>query len=156
MLVSAPWPGNVRQLRNLIESMVVLAPGAEIRAGDIPRDVLEGAGRLLPVRMQPGAGRSEGQEVEFILRSLMELKLQVEELRRRLDGQERAPARMVELTPRAEIGEISVTPHRRAGAGGRRLPARHDNGGGGEGGYRRCAQGVPGKSPTGGGALGDR
>ena len=37
-LVNAPWPGNVRQLRNLIESMVVLAPGAEIRAADIPAD----------------------------------------------------------------------------------------------------------------------
>ena len=43
-LVSAPWPGNVRQLRNLIESMVVLAPGAEIRASDIPADILEGPG----------------------------------------------------------------------------------------------------------------
>ena len=41
-LVSAPWPGNVRQLRNLIESMVVLAPGAEIRASDIPADILDG------------------------------------------------------------------------------------------------------------------
>ena len=53
-LVEAPWPGNVRQLRNLIESMVVLAPGSEIRAADIPPDVLEGAGRLLPVRIGPG------------------------------------------------------------------------------------------------------
>ena len=43
-LVEAPWPGNVRQLRNLIESMVVLAPGTEIRASDIPHDVLEGPG----------------------------------------------------------------------------------------------------------------
>ena len=42
-LVEAPWPGNVRQLRNLIESMVVLAPGTEIRASDIPSDILEGA-----------------------------------------------------------------------------------------------------------------
>src|SRR5690349_779443 len=47
-LVSAPWPGNVRQLRNLIESMVVLAPGTEIRASDIPADVLEGPGTFLP------------------------------------------------------------------------------------------------------------
>jgi DNA-binding NtrC family response regulator len=38
MLVDAHWPGNVRQLRNLIESMVVLAPGGEIRASDIPND----------------------------------------------------------------------------------------------------------------------
>jgi len=109
VLVGAPWPGNIRQLRNLIESMVVLAPGAEIRASDIPRDVLEGPGSLLPARINHSAGVG-GQEFEFLLRSLMELKLQVEELRRRLDGQERAPARMIELTPRPEIGEISVTP----------------------------------------------
>src|ERR687894_1370582 len=75
-LVSAPWPGNVRQLRNLIESMVVLAPGAEIRAADIPPDVLEGAGTLLPMRLPAagqqggGPGMQMGQEVEFILRSL--------------------------------------------------------------------------------------
>jgi DNA-binding NtrC family response regulator len=110
VLVNAPWPGNIRQLRNLIESMVVLAPGAEIRASDIPRDILEGPGSLLPARINSGAGIGGGQEFEFFLRSLMELKLQVEELRRRVDGQERVPARMIEVTPRAEIGEISVTP----------------------------------------------
>jgi DNA-binding NtrC family response regulator len=85
-LVEAPWPGNVRQLRNLIESMVVLAPGSEIRASDIPDDVFEGPA-LLPVRVshlppdiQPG-----NREFEFILRSLMDLRYQVEELKRRVD-----------------------------------------------------------------------
>jgi DNA-binding NtrC family response regulator len=70
---------------------VVLAPGAEIRAADIPLDILEGPGTLLPVRIGslvreggPGAGPG-GHELEFILRSLLDLKLQVEELRRRLD-----------------------------------------------------------------------
>jgi DNA-binding NtrC family response regulator len=88
-LVNAPWPGNVRQLRNLIESMVVLAPGTEIRASDIPADVLEGPGTLLPMRLtQAGlrGGEAGGQqEFEFILRSLVDLRLQIEELRRRLD-----------------------------------------------------------------------
>jgi DNA-binding NtrC family response regulator len=84
LLLEAPWPGNVRQLRNLIESMVVLAPGREVRASDIPPDVLEGAGRLLPVRMaQTGPGGS--RELEFILRNIMDLRIQLEELRRRLD-----------------------------------------------------------------------
>src|SRR5918992_85763 len=83
-LVNAHWPGNVRQLRNLIESMVVLAPGAEIRASDIPGDVLEGAGTLLPVRVAREQPTGAGHELEFILRSLVELKLQVEDLRRRL------------------------------------------------------------------------
>jgi len=82
-LVSAPWPGNVRQLRNLIESMVVLAPGTEIRASDIPADILEGPGTLLPVRAPQREVPS--QELEFILRSLVDLRRQIEELRRRLD-----------------------------------------------------------------------
>src|SRR5215207_2748138 len=65
-LVSAQWPGNVRQLRNLIESMVVLAPGAEIRASDIPADILEGP-TLLPVRLgtqlrETGGGGVGGHE----------------------------------------------------------------------------------------------
>src|ERR671910_1430731 len=91
-LVSAHWPGNVRQLRNLIESMVVLAPGAEIRASDIPQDVLEGPATtsgLLPVRFGSagqGSGAAAGPELEFILRSLVDLRLQIEEGRRRIDA----------------------------------------------------------------------
>jgi DNA-binding NtrC family response regulator len=110
-LVSAPWPGNVRQLRNLIESMVVLAPGTEIRASDIPPDVLEGPGTLLPVRLpqalqgQGGAGIG-GQELEFILRSLVELKIQVEELRRRIDDH---PQR-VQVIELGDHGTVDVLP----------------------------------------------
>src|SRR6266513_2877546 len=93
ILVDAEWPGNIRQLRNLIESMVVLAPEGEIRASDIPKDIRE-HGSVLPMRLlgpgrdvggTGGAGGVGGQELEFIFRSLVELKLQVEELRRRLE-----------------------------------------------------------------------
>jgi DNA-binding NtrC family response regulator len=96
LLVEYPWPGNVRELRNLIESMVVLAPGREVRQEDLPRHVREGGelagARLLPVAVGPvmrDGERAQGRELEFIVRSLLELKLQVEELRRRLD-EERA------------------------------------------------------------------
>jgi DNA-binding NtrC family response regulator len=94
LLVDYQWPGNVRELRNLLESMVVLAPDREIGADDIPRQIREGGvARFLPVRIGPvvrEAGAAEGREFEFIVRSLVELKLQVEELRRRLD-EERVP-----------------------------------------------------------------
>jgi len=94
ILVDADWPGNVRQLRNLVESMVVLAPEDEIRPTDIPRDIRE-RGRGLPV-LVPGATRDvPGQELQFIFRSLVELKLQVEELRRRIDER---PQRVEVLT----------------------------------------------------------
>jgi len=91
LLMDYPWPGNVRELRNLIESMVVLAPEREIRSEDIPRQIREGGlARFLPVRIGPvvrEAGSAVGHEFEFIVRSLVELKLQVEELRRRIDDE---------------------------------------------------------------------
>ncbi len=89
LLVEYPWPGNVRELRNLIESMVVLAPGHEIQPNDLPRQIREGgSARFLPVHVGPvvrGQDGASGRELEFIVRSLIELKLQVEELRRRID-----------------------------------------------------------------------
>ena len=95
-LVEYSWPGNIRQLRNLVESMVVLSPGHEITAEDIPREIREGAARFLPVPVGRASAASEragepamgGRELEFIIRSLVELKLQVEELRRRV-GEDR-------------------------------------------------------------------
>ncbi len=88
VLTAYSWPGNIRELRNLVESMVVLAHGREIGPADIPSPIRDGGSRLLPVRIGPvvrGHSGSDGRELEFILRSLVELKLQVEELRRRLD-----------------------------------------------------------------------
>ncbi len=107
LLVTYPWPGNVRELRNLVESMVVLSPGHEIGASDIPRSIRESGGRrLLPVPV--GAvvregERAQGRELEFIVRSLVELKLQVEELRRRMD---------VEVRPSSAgwMGEVHAMP----------------------------------------------
>jgi DNA-binding NtrC family response regulator len=108
-LVNAPWPGNVRQLRNLIESMVVLAPGAEIRPSDIPPDVLEGAGSLLPMRLgsgsQFGGGGVGGQEFEFILRSLVDLRLQIEEMRRRLDEHPQR-VQVIDLGEHTQVGDL--------------------------------------------------
>jgi DNA-binding NtrC family response regulator len=100
LLVDYPWPGNVRELRNLVESMVVLAPGREIGPADIPPQIREGVGRYLPVHVGPllreGRG-TQGRELEFIVRSLVELKLQVEELRRRVD--ELATPRAIDAAP---------------------------------------------------------
>ena len=113
MLMSYPWPGNVRELRNLVESMVVLAPGREIGPDDIPRQIREGgAARFLPVHVGPlvrGAVSAEGRELEFLVRSMLELRLQVEELRRRMDEERRDHRDWVgEVHPPAAIGSGAI------------------------------------------------
>jgi DNA-binding NtrC family response regulator len=99
LLMDYPWPGNVRELRNLVESMVVLSPGREIQPADLPRQIREGgSARWLPVPINPmeraqQLASGDGRELEFILRSLLELRLQVEELKRQVaDGGLGVPA----------------------------------------------------------------
>ena len=115
LLMQYSWPGNVRELRNLIESMVVLAPDHEILPGDLPRHVRDGGGRLLPVHVGPilrGQEGTSGRELEFIVRSLLELKLQVEELRRRMD-EDRPSLRdgwLGEVHPAAPLHAVPAPP----------------------------------------------
>jgi DNA-binding NtrC family response regulator len=120
ILVDAPWPGNVRQLRNLVESMVVLAPTSEIRPEDIPREIRElGRERLLPVRV-PGLAREvAGQELNYIVQSLIDLRLQVEDLRRRL---EERPQRVevIEVPHEVPEADVLVGGPGRGGEGGAR------------------------------------
>jgi DNA-binding NtrC family response regulator len=123
LLVEYPWPGNVRELRNLVESMVVLSHGREIGPEDLPRQIREGGNaRFLPVRTGPvvrGTEGADGRELEFILRSLLELKLQVEDLRRRMDD---GPANVVGAPRGGFIGEVPA-PGRFVDAAAAAVPA---------------------------------
>ncbi|MEX2109052.1 MAG: sigma-54 dependent transcriptional regulator [Gemmatimonadaceae bacterium] len=113
ILMDYPWPGNVRELRNLIESMVVLSPGREIGPEDIPRQIRAGgSARFLPVHVGPVV-RAEGRELEFLVRSLLELRLQVEELRRRMDEEVRES--------RAWVGEVQSPAALASGSDGKAI-----------------------------------
>ncbi|MBI4512637.1 MAG: sigma-54-dependent Fis family transcriptional regulator [Gemmatimonadetes bacterium] len=104
MLVRYDWPGNIRELRNLIESMVVLAPGSVIRPEDIPTEVRGGTTRratlatTAPLVPRRAAEVTPPPEMEFIFRTLVELKLDVEDLRREFEEYKR---RHPELLDRA-------------------------------------------------------
>ena len=109
ILVDADWPGNARQLRNLVESMVVLAPEDQIRAEDIPRDIRERSSRLPVVLPRSSSREGPAQELEFIFRSLVELKLQVEDLRRRLEDRPQR-VEVIEVGRGAALGPVDGGP----------------------------------------------
>jgi transcriptional regulator with PAS, ATPase and Fis domain len=88
------WPGNIRELQNLVESMVVLAPGRRVEPGDIPLDVRgkkPSPAALVPV--VEGASRALGDptaqgirpELEFIFRTLVDLRMDVDDLRKEFE-----------------------------------------------------------------------
>jgi DNA-binding NtrC family response regulator len=90
LLIDYSWPGNIRELRNLVESMVVLSPGHVIRPEDLPEEVRGGRGPvLLPVHV-PRASSDEAStgtgvlrpELEFVFRTLVELRVDMDDLRR--------------------------------------------------------------------------
>jgi two-component system response regulator AtoC len=48
LLAARPWPGNVRQLQNFVERMVVLAPAALVTAADVADELRREAGDGAP------------------------------------------------------------------------------------------------------------
>jgi transcriptional regulator with PAS, ATPase and Fis domain len=85
------WPGNIRELQNLVESMVVLAPGRQVLPNDIPSDVrgnVPAAAALVP--LVPGALEDPSAhgirpELEFIFRTLVDLRMDVDDLRKEFE-----------------------------------------------------------------------
>jgi two-component system nitrogen regulation response regulator NtrX len=63
------WPGNVRELKNLIERLMILSPSDEIRREDLPAEMRDGVGEVIP----PGAPLREARddfERRYILAAL--------------------------------------------------------------------------------------
>ena len=89
VLLNYDWPGNIRELRNVLESMVVLENGRKITGEDVrkyvQKDRVESTERNLPVRSNRTV---EQAERELIYRALLDLKTNIIELKDLLSRQE--------------------------------------------------------------------
>ncbi|GAB4262329.1 MAG: sigma-54 dependent transcriptional regulator [Deferrisomatales bacterium] len=75
-LVDYPWPGNVREVRNLMERLAITCRGPVLTAADLPEEVLGGGGRL-PAHWVLPAGGCDLEELERQLaRSLIRQALE--------------------------------------------------------------------------------
>ena len=95
-LINYPWPGNIRELRNCIESMVVLAQGPLLEVRDLPESVRhpEVAEELLPHEsetLSPGGKPLRLEENERIL---------IEEALRKCNGNRTAAAKLLGISRR--------------------------------------------------------
>lgn len=71
VLMAYPWPGNVRQLRNVIENMVVLAAGDRLDVADLPPEIHRPPGTGGQAQLGQLAGISlEEAEKELIRNTL--------------------------------------------------------------------------------------
>lgn len=70
-LLSYPWPGNLRELRNAIERAVILAKGDSLDPADMPGDLEETNG-LITNEIMPGAFVSLEKLEELHVRKVLE------------------------------------------------------------------------------------
>jgi DNA-binding NtrC family response regulator len=60
------WPGNVRQLRNIVEKMTVLSGGGRLTIDDVPVEILEGsAPKAVAEPEQPATGEPEAAPAAY-------------------------------------------------------------------------------------------
>ena len=71
MLMAYPWPGNVRQLHNVVQNMVVLASGEKLTVDDLPPEIHRRPGDMAGEQLGQLAGISiEAAEKELIRNTL--------------------------------------------------------------------------------------
>jgi DNA-binding NtrC family response regulator len=83
------WPGNVRQLRNLIERLVVTVPGAAIGMEDLPAALVQSARPDQAFTIQPGMSLAQ-VEAELIRQTWLKVTSNRAEAAKRLGISRRA------------------------------------------------------------------
>jgi transcriptional regulator with PAS, ATPase and Fis domain len=86
LLMSYQWPGNIRELRNAIESMLVLESGKRLHEDDVRKYLREQTQVTTDRNLPVVANRTiEQAERELIYRALVELKSNIIEMKELLE-----------------------------------------------------------------------
>jgi DNA-binding NtrC family response regulator len=97
------WPGNVRQLKNIIEQVALFEPGTQVSAAVLADYLPSGAASYTPTRPGSTADHTYDREREMLFNLIFNLRSRIDELQARLDG---SP----DITPTVEV-EPTVSEH---------------------------------------------
>ena len=92
-LTALQWPGNVRQLENVLERLLVLSRGDVIAETDLPEDLSSGSGAAQPWYELP----EEGISLEAVERDLIQRALE------KFQGNQTQAARYLDISRRTLI-----------------------------------------------------
>jgi DNA-binding NtrC family response regulator len=109
LLKTYPWPGNIRELLNVVESSVIIAEGAEIQARDLPPAVRERGPRA-------GIDLAEDMSLEELERRYISILLE------RFEGHRAKVAKVLQISERNLYRKLRAYNIADTGTGGRRAP----------------------------------
>lgn len=98
------WPGNVRQLKNVVEQIALFEAGRVITSADIVPYLPESVNSYVPTLMQPAGGAYE-REREMLFNMIFKLQREIEALREQVEGGRMASAGQSRLTLGGEIAD---------------------------------------------------
>ncbi len=102
-LIGYSWPGNVREMQNLVERMVILTEGDRLGLGDLPPSLFR-VEPLKPEKVEEVAGKEEKRQPPFTRKSLQDMeRIEIEAALRRNGWVQVRAARELGLTER-QIG----------------------------------------------------
>jgi DNA-binding NtrC family response regulator len=104
LLRAYPWPGNIRELQNVVESAVIIAEGSEIQAQDLPVNVRGSAARA-------GIDLAEDMSLEELERRYISVLLE------RFEGHRAKVARVLKISERNLYRKLRAYHLEDAGAG---------------------------------------
>lgn len=106
LMSSYRWPGNVRQLKNVVEQLALFHAGGEIGAHELEPYLPQNAVIYSPVPASTGAGaHSYDHERELLFNMLFRMQREIDELQNRLDAFEK-PAVKAAPTADYEVMEM--------------------------------------------------
>lgn len=108
------WPGNVRQLKNVVEQLSLFEAGNEVSPQDIAQYLPAGSGAFTPTR--PALEHTYEREREMLFNMIFTLRQRLDALQERLDDHNFTPS--VEVTPSNRNSALPTlsTLHRMASA----------------------------------------
>lgn len=110
LLMQYRWPGNIRELKNVVERIMILAPEGEIDAGFLPRELREHNGAPQPEPVTGTATAAKGENGGSGLLTLREIEDRyIADVLTATHGNRTHAARILDIHPTSLLRRLKKT-----------------------------------------------